>query len=63
MIPPLTEILVLRVTKALDCKTGSLSPGATIMIPAQGKYRGMIGFLGKLPGRNMFMGNTCRKDV
>lgn len=42
MIPPLTEIHIIRVTKALDCKAGSLSPGATIVMPAQGKYTGMI---------------------
>lgn len=64
---PLTEILIVRVTKALDGKGGSLSLGATIVIPAQGKCRGKMGFVGKVPGRNVFMGKTHqrkgRKDV
>lgn len=61
MIPPLTEIHIIGVTKALDCKAGSLSPRATIVMSAQGKYTGMIGFLGKLPGRHMLMGNTYQR--
>ena len=61
MIPPFTEILIIRVTKALDCKAGSLSLEATIVIPAQGKYTGTIGFLGKLPGRNMFLSNKHQR--
>lgn len=61
MIPPLTEILIIRVTIALDCKAGALSPEATIVTPAQGKYAGMIAFSGRLPGRNMFMGNKHQR--
>lgn len=61
MIPPLTEILIIQVAKALGCKAGSLSSEAAIVIPAQGKYTGMIGFLGKLPGRNMSLDKKHQK--
>lgn len=61
MIPPLTEMLIITVTKALDCKARLLSPEAAIVIPAQGKYTGTIGCLGNLPGEKVFMGNKHRR--